>query len=88
MNINTSNLEVIKCERGSELAVLEAALARLAPGSKLCYHRGLSGSAPIPIKRAAYLMHERGACLLAQRFIGHDKEGQRIVEYLAIRAAR
>lgn len=87
-NIKTPDLVLDKVEPGSELIVLEEAMARLAPGGFVCYHRGLTGSAPTSMKRAAWTLHERGTCLLTQRYIGHAKSGERLVEYLAIKAKR
>lgn len=84
-NIKTPDVMIDKVEAGSELVVLDAALDRIAPGSFVCYHRGIAGSAAPSMKRAAYTLHERGRCLLTQRIIGHAKDGERIVEYLAIR---
>jgi len=72
---------------GSEAAVIEQALERVERGDVVVYHRGLAGSAPRSIKAAAMLLHERGLCLLTQRITAdRDSAGERIVDYLAIKA--
>lgn len=84
--MKSPDMMIEKVEPGSALAVLAVALDQVEPGSFVCYHKGLAGSAPTSMKRAAYTMHERGRCLLTQRIVGHNEDGERIVEYLAIRA--
>ncbi len=71
---------------GSEANVIAAALDGVEPGDLVVYHRGVSGSASRSIKEAAAFFCAMGRCLLVQRITGdHDKRGERIVDYLAIK---
>lgn len=82
-----SELRIERIEPGSEEAVIAQALDRVEPGDLVVYHRGTAGSASTSVKRAAMLLHDRGLCLLTQRITGdRNKDGERIVDYLAIKA--
>lgn len=84
-----SELRIERIELGSEEAVIAQALDRVEPGDLVVYHRGTSGSAPTTLKRAAMLLHDRGLCLLTQRITGdRNGDGERIVDYLAIKVKR
>ena len=81
-----SELRIEKVAPGSEEAVIAQALDRVEPGDMVVYHRGVSGSAPQSVKAAAMLLHDRGLCLLTHRISAErNKDGERIVDYLAIK---
>ena len=85
--MSRQELRIERIEMGSEEAVIAEALDRVEPGDLVVYHRGAAGSAPTTLKRAAMLLHDRGLCLLTQRIAGdRNKDGERIVDYLAIKA--
>ena len=82
-------LRIEKIAPGSEEAVIAQALDRVEPGDRVVYHRGSAGSASRSVKEAAMRLHERGLCLLAQRNTAdRSNEGERIVDYLAIKGAK
>ena len=81
-------LRIELIDSGSEEAVIAQAQAldRVEPGDLVVYHRGVSGSAPTTVKRAAMLLHDSGLCLLTQRITAdRNQDGERIVDYLAIK---
>lgn len=85
--MSRQELRIERIAPGSEEAVNAEALDRVEPGDLVVYHRGTSGSAPTTAKRAAMLLHDRGLCLLTQRITGErNSDGERIVDYLAIKA--
>lgn len=85
--MSRQELRIERIAPGSEEAVIAEALDRVELGDLVVYHRGTSGSAPSTMKRAAMLLHDRGLCLLTHRITGErNGDGERIVDYLAIKA--
>ena len=84
--MSKQELRIERMDSGSEEAVISQALDRVEPGDLVVYHRGVSGSAPTLVKRAAMLLHDRGHCLLTHRITAdRNQDGERIVDYLAIK---
>lgn len=74
---------------GAEQAVLAAALDQVDPGDLVVYYRGPTGAACPAIKRAARIMLGQGLCYLTQRITGdRTPDGDRIVDYIAVKAKR
>lgn len=73
-------------ELGKEEATIAQALNSVEPGDLVMYHRGIAGSAPASVSRAAVALYDQGLCLLTQRVTGErDARGERIFEYLAVK---
>lgn len=70
----------------NEITALAQALDSVDPGDLVIYHRGATGSAPTMVKRAATDLHERGLCLLTQRLAGRHLNGDRLFDYVAVKA--
>lgn len=70
---------------GQEEAALAAALAEIEAGDIVVYHRGIPGSCARSLMGAASRAYHRGLCLLVQRPTAPAGDGDRVVEYLAIK---
>ena len=88
--MNRQEVRIERIASGREAARrIAKALDRVEPGDLVVYHRGSAGSASRSVKEAAMRLHERGLCLLAQRInADRSNEGERIVDYLAIKRAK
>lgn len=82
-------LRLERVEHGEEMPSILIALDRVEVDDLVVYHRGPSGSASTSMKRAARELQEIGLCRLVQRITEErDKDGNRIVDYIAVKAKK